>query len=88
MSPEEFYAYAMQAADAEGRLPLSRMTGWEVLPFEQAGLRVIPWPARSCPSLAGQARTPRTARHVRPAGRRSGPMSTGDCRRLGRRAPR
>jgi hypothetical protein len=37
MSPEEFYAHAMRSADAEGRLPLSRMTGWDVFPFEQAG---------------------------------------------------
>ena len=42
MNPEEFYAHAMRAADAEGRLTLSRMTGWDVFPFEQAGLRVVP----------------------------------------------
>jgi hypothetical protein len=32
----------MRSADAEGRLPLSRMTGWDVFPFEQASLRVVP----------------------------------------------
>jgi diadenosine tetraphosphate (Ap4A) HIT family hydrolase len=42
MSPEEFYAHAMLAADEEGRLPLSRMTGWQVFPFEPDGLRVAP----------------------------------------------
>jgi hypothetical protein len=42
MSPEEFHAHVSQAADSEGRLPLARMTGWEVFPFEQAGLRVLP----------------------------------------------
>ena len=42
MSPEEFYARAIAAADEEGRLPLSRMAGWEVFPFEQDGLRVVP----------------------------------------------
>ncbi|HEX4060601.1 MAG TPA: hypothetical protein VHY58_06215 [Streptosporangiaceae bacterium] len=42
MSPEEFYAYVMRAADADGRLPLSRMTAWDVFPFEQTGLRVRP----------------------------------------------
>lgn len=31
----------MQSADAERRLPLSRMTAWEVFPFEQTGLRVV-----------------------------------------------
>lgn len=42
MRPEEFYAHARKAADAEGRLPLSRMTGWDVFPFEQQGLRTVP----------------------------------------------
>jgi diadenosine tetraphosphate (Ap4A) HIT family hydrolase len=42
MTPEEFYAHAMLAADGERRLPLSRMSGWEVFPFEPDGLRVVP----------------------------------------------
>ena len=42
VSPEEFSAHAIAAADEEGRLPLSRMAGWEVFPFEQDGLRVAP----------------------------------------------
>jgi len=53
MSPEEFYEHAIAAADAEGRLPLSRMAGWEISPFEPDGLRVsslrspvLPEPAR------------------------------------------
>jgi hypothetical protein len=56
MSPEEFYTHAMQAADGEGRLPLSRMTGWEVFPFEQAGLRVVPLarPVLPEPARAGE----------------------------------
>jgi diadenosine tetraphosphate (Ap4A) HIT family hydrolase len=32
----------MGACDADGRLPLSRMTGWEIFPFEPGGLRVVP----------------------------------------------
>lgn len=32
----------MTAADAQGRLPLSRMMGWEIFPFEPDGLRVVP----------------------------------------------
>ena len=51
MSPEEFYAHAMRAADAEGRLPLSRMTAWDVFPFEQAGLRVVPLDRPVLPEL-------------------------------------
>jgi hypothetical protein len=42
MTPEQFYAHALSAADAERRLPLSRMTYWEVAPFDQDGLRVAP----------------------------------------------
>jgi hypothetical protein len=49
MTPEEFYAHAMLAADEEGRLPLSRMSGWEVFPFEPDGLRVVPLAAPGLP---------------------------------------
>lgn len=42
LSPDEFFAHAAAAADAEGRLPLSRMTFWEIFPFEPDGLRVVP----------------------------------------------
>jgi diadenosine tetraphosphate (Ap4A) HIT family hydrolase len=53
LTPDEFHAHALAAADADGRLPLARMTGWDFSPFEQDGLRVavlrppvIPEPAR------------------------------------------
>jgi diadenosine tetraphosphate (Ap4A) HIT family hydrolase len=42
LSPADFYAQAIAVADGERRLPLSRMTGWEVSPFEPDGLRVAP----------------------------------------------
>jgi hypothetical protein len=42
LTPDEFYARALAAADEERRLPLSRMTGWEISPFEEDGLRVSP----------------------------------------------
>ena len=42
LSPDEFYAHALATADIERRLPLSRMTGWEISPFEQVGLSVAP----------------------------------------------
>jgi len=42
LDSDEFYAHARAVADAEGRLPLSRMTGWEISPFEADGLRVTP----------------------------------------------
>jgi diadenosine tetraphosphate (Ap4A) HIT family hydrolase len=41
LTPDEFYEHAIGAADRDGRLPLSRMTGWEVFPFESDGLRVV-----------------------------------------------
>jgi diadenosine tetraphosphate (Ap4A) HIT family hydrolase len=42
LSPDEFYANAMTTADAEGRMSLSRITAWEIFPFEPDGLRVVP----------------------------------------------
>ena len=40
LSPDEFHAHALSSADEEQRLPLSRMTMWEVSPFDPEGLRV------------------------------------------------
>jgi diadenosine tetraphosphate (Ap4A) HIT family hydrolase len=42
LRPDEFYDHALAAADSEGRLPLARMTGWDISPFESEGLRVSP----------------------------------------------
>ncbi|MGW6571844.1 hypothetical protein ACWGAN_06665 [Streptomyces sp. NPDC054945] len=42
LRPDEFYDHALAAADGERRLPLARMTGWDVSPFEQDGLRIAP----------------------------------------------
>jgi diadenosine tetraphosphate (Ap4A) HIT family hydrolase len=42
LDPHEFYSRALAAADDEARLPLSRMTGWDISPFEADGLRVSP----------------------------------------------
>ena len=42
LDPGKFYDHALDAADGERRLPLSRMTGWEISPFEPEGLRVSP----------------------------------------------
>ncbi|MEU7906910.1 hypothetical protein [Actinoplanes sp. NPDC049118] len=42
LRPDEFYDRAVAAADVELRLPLARMTGWEISPFEPDGLRVAP----------------------------------------------
>jgi diadenosine tetraphosphate (Ap4A) HIT family hydrolase len=43
LTPDEFHAHALAAADGDGRLPLSRMTGWDdVSPFRPDGLLVSP----------------------------------------------
>jgi len=42
LQPDEFYEHALAAADADRRLPLARMTGWDISPFEPEGLRVTP----------------------------------------------
>jgi hypothetical protein len=56
LDPHEFYEHALTAADAEGRLPLSRMTMWDVAPFDQDGLRVVPLrpPVLPEPARAGE----------------------------------
>jgi len=41
LTPDEFYEHARSTANAEGRMPLSRMTGWEIFPFEPDGLQVV-----------------------------------------------
>lgn len=60
LSPEEFYRRAIAAADAEGRLPLARMTGWEVSPFEPEGLRVAPLRPPVLPEPLRQGADPST----------------------------
>nr|WSX78655.1 hypothetical protein OH826_35315 [Streptomyces sp. NBC_00899] len=42
LRPDEFYDRARSVADGESRLPLARMTGWDISPFEADGLRVAP----------------------------------------------
>ena len=49
LTPEDFHARVTAEADGAGRLPLSRMTGWEVFPFEPDGLRVVPLEAPQLP---------------------------------------
>ena len=40
LTPEQFYDHAIASADADQRLGLARMTGWDISPFEQDGLLV------------------------------------------------
>jgi diadenosine tetraphosphate (Ap4A) HIT family hydrolase len=67
-TPDEFYARVIAAADADGRLPLPDMTGWEaVFPFVMDGLRVAALhPPAPEPAREGTDGTCRTCDHPRP----------------------
>lgn len=58
LSPQEFYDHALAAADRDRRLPLARMTGWEVSPFEPEGLRVAPLQPPALPEPPRQGEEP------------------------------
>ncbi|HET9092803.1 MAG TPA: hypothetical protein VFN50_10360 [Acidimicrobiales bacterium] len=58
LQPDDFYQHALSAADAEQRLPLSRMTGWEISPFEPVGLRVSPLRPPALPEKAREGEDP------------------------------
>jgi diadenosine tetraphosphate (Ap4A) HIT family hydrolase len=58
LRPDDFYAHALAAADRDRRLPLARMTGWEISPFESDGLRVTPLRPPVLPEPARQGEDP------------------------------
>jgi len=58
LRPDEFYEHAIAAADGDRRLPLSRMTGWDISPFEPDGLRVSPLRPPVLPEPARQGEDP------------------------------
>ena len=60
MSPDDFYAHVLAGADSEQRLPLSRMTGWDVAPFEQENLRVVPMRPPVVPEKPRDGEDPRS----------------------------
>ncbi len=62
LSPDEFYDHALAAADADKRLPLSRMTGWDISPFEPDGLRVTPLRPPVVPEKPRQDEDPATCK--------------------------
>jgi diadenosine tetraphosphate (Ap4A) HIT family hydrolase len=65
LSPDEFYEHALAAADRDGRLPLARMTGWEISPFEPGGLLVSPLRPPVVPEPARQGEDPADCRSCR-----------------------
>lgn len=42
LDPDEFYALAIAAADAENRLPLAKMTHLDIFPFDEDAWKVAP----------------------------------------------
>lgn len=42
LTPDEFYRHALASADQDQRLSLSRMTGWDISPFDPQTLQVSP----------------------------------------------
>lgn len=58
LNPDEFYRHALAAADSEARLPLARMTGWDISPFEQVGLLVAPLRPPVLPEAPRQGEDP------------------------------
>ena len=58
LSPEDFYQHAVAAADEERRLPLSRMAGWDISPFDLEGLRVAPLRPPVLPEVARKGEDP------------------------------
>jgi diadenosine tetraphosphate (Ap4A) HIT family hydrolase len=58
LRPEDFYNHALAAANGDGRLTLSRMTGWDISPFEQVGLSVSPLRPPVMPESAREGENP------------------------------
>jgi hypothetical protein len=58
LNADEFYEHALAAADREARLPLSRMTDWDISPFQPEGLRVSPLRPPVLPELPRQDEDP------------------------------
>jgi hypothetical protein len=81
LGSREFFDRVRSSTGPDGGLPLSRITGWEVFPFEADGLRVValdepvlPEPERDGERGLGCMRSPTAT----PA---SGCMLGGACRR-------
>jgi len=52
LTPDEYHAHAIAAADEQGRLPRSPMTEWDIFPYEADGLTVVPLRAPELPEPA------------------------------------
>jgi hypothetical protein len=66
MNAAEFFEHVCAHADPDGRLPLSRMTGWEIFPFEPEGLTVVPLAPPSLPEEPRHGEDPAECHACRP----------------------
>jgi diadenosine tetraphosphate (Ap4A) HIT family hydrolase len=65
LTPEQFHRRALDVADSDGRLPLARMTDWDISPFEPEGLRVSPLRPPVVPEKAREGEDPADCRSCR-----------------------
>ncbi len=63
LSPDDFFDNALSAADDDGRVGLSGITRWDIFPFEQEGLRVVPLHAPVLPEPARHGEDVATCRN-------------------------
>ncbi len=63
LSPDEFFENALATADEDGRAGLSGITRWEIFPFEQDGLRVVPLRAPVLPEPSRHGEDPANCRN-------------------------
>jgi hypothetical protein len=65
LSPDEFFDNARTTANEDGRAGLSGITRWDIFPFEQDGLRVVPLDAPALPEPARNGEDPAACRNCR-----------------------
>jgi hypothetical protein len=62
LSPEDLHHHVSAHVDNEGRLPVPSVAGWEIFPFEQEGLRVVPLASPVLPEPRRMGEDPATCR--------------------------
>jgi diadenosine tetraphosphate (Ap4A) HIT family hydrolase len=65
LTPDQLHRHVAAHTDAEGRLPVPSVAGWEIFPFETEGLRVVPLAAPSLPEPARLGEVPSECRACR-----------------------
>ncbi|MGC2485972.1 MAG: hypothetical protein WA359_07005 [Acidimicrobiales bacterium] len=65
LSPDDFFENATSIVGDDGRLGLSRMTGWEIFPFESEGLHVVSLREPVLPEVPRSGSDPESCRACR-----------------------